>query len=167
MGFLKYKDKECNSLLTVLVSTAHNPLTVHVPREKLQWSDNKLLSQDNTPVFSFFRETVTHYVEWSEYFPLLSVRILKGLRRVFLGTGGLYLLLCWEHPEHDRFSHLEFSQTLDDTCNGQPQNCFRRSDHSLHSHKGKDLSLTQKNRQLRKLLLQPKSPFSCAELKQL
>lgn len=91
----------------------------------------------------------------------------QGLERVFFGTRGLYLLLCWKHPEHDRFFHLEFSQILDDTCNVQLQNCFHRSDHSLRSHKGKDLPLMQKNRQLNKLLLQPTSPVSCAELKQL
>jgi len=133
-----------------------------------------LLSQDNTPVFSFFRETMIHYIEQGEYFPMLSVRILTGWGRggmggvhVYFGTGGLYLLLCWKHPEHDRFFHLEFSQILDGTCNGQLHNYFHRSDHSLHSHKGKDLPLVQKNWQLNKLFLQPTSSFSCAELKQL
>lgn len=118
-------------------------------------------------MFSFFRETSIHYAEKSEYFPMLSVRILKCLGRVFFGTGGLYLLLCWKHPEHDRFFRLDFSQILDGICNGQLQNRFHRSDHSLHSHKGKDLPLMQKNRQLNKLLLQSTSPFSCVELKQL
>lgn len=64
----------------------------------------------------------------------------------YLGTEGMYLLLCWKHPGHDRLFRLEFSQILDGTCNGQLQNCFHRSDHSLHSHKGKDLPLMQKNR---------------------
>lgn len=165
--FSNIKDKECNSLFTILASTAHISLTANKPRGKLQWSENMLLSQDNISVFSFFRETIIHYVEQGGYFPILSVRILKGLERVFFGTRGLYLLLCWKHPEHDRFFHLEFSQILDDTCNVQLQNCFHRSDHSLHSHKGKDLPLMQKNRQLNKLLLQSTSPVSCAELKQL
>lgn len=138
-----------------------------MPREKLQWSDNSLFTQDNTPTFSFLRETIIHYLEQGEYFPVLSLRILNGLGAVFFGTGWLYLLLCWKHSEHDRFFHLEFSQILDGTCNEQLQNCFHRYDHSLHSHKGKDLPLMQKNRQLNKLLLQSTSPFSCAELKQL
>lgn len=85
---------------------------------------------------------------------ILQCYLPGSLKGPLSGSGGLYLLLCWKHPVHNRFFHLEFSQILDGTCNGQLQNCFHRSDHSLHSDKGKDLSLAQKNRKFNKWILQ-------------